>query len=227
MTNGAVFDSETLSAGQVASSNLTSLPRGTNLITAIYSGDANDLPVTNTLAQIVTNHPPTAGATFYTRAAGATLNIAVADLATNWSDVDGDTVSLAALSVSTNGVTVANNAGTLVYFNANNVADQFTCIISDGWGGTNFQAVNIAIAQPANSTPNITSITGNPDGTFHLDLVGAPGYTYVLETTTNLISPESWLPISTNSFGTNSAWQFDDTQATNFQQRFYRVKQAQ
>jgi len=61
----------------------------------------------------------------------------VAALATNWSDPDGDTVSLAGVGVSTNGVTVTDSSGNLVYFDTNNVDDAFVCTISDGWGGTN------------------------------------------------------------------------------------------
>jgi len=76
LTNGTLFDSGTLIAGQTTSPDL-SLPRGTNLITAIYSGDANDSPVTNTLAQIVTNHPPVAATVFYNRTAGRSLRIAI------------------------------------------------------------------------------------------------------------------------------------------------------
>src|ERR1035437_6021329 len=173
-TNGAAFDTGTLDAGQAASTNIASLPRGTNLITAIYSGYAHDLASTNTLAQIVTNHPPVAATAFYRRAAGSSLDIAVADLATNWTDVDGDIISLAGFSVSTNGVTLTNNAGTLVYFNSNNIADQFICTISDGWGGTNFQTVNITVVPPANPTPNIIGVVSVGDGSFTLNLAGAP-----------------------------------------------------
>jgi hypothetical protein len=223
-TNGTLFDTGTLMAGQSTSTNLAALPRGTNLITALYSGDANDLPATNALAQVITNHPPIAAAAFYNRVAGFPLNIAVADLATNWTDVDGDTISLVDVGVSTNGVTLTNNAGTLVYFDSNDVADQFVCAISDGWSGTNFQTVNITLAPPVSSTPIITSVAGNPDGSFTLNLAGATGYTYILETTTNLNSPESWLPVATNTLGTNGVWQFNDAQATNFSQRFYRAK---
>jgi hypothetical protein len=220
-TNGAAFDLEPLVAGQAASTNLASLPRGPNVVTALYSGDANDLPAAATLAQIVTNHPPTATPAFYTRAAGGSLNIAVADLATHWTDVDGDTVSLAGVSVSTNGVTITNNAGILVYVNSNNVPDQFTSTITDGWGGTNFQTVNIAVV-----FPSLTGVAANANGGFTLNLSGAPGYTYVLETATNLISAVNWLPVATNTLGANGLWQFTDTQAASFQQRFYQVKLA-
>jgi hypothetical protein len=220
-TNGVEFDTGLLVGGQAASTNIAELPRGTNLITAIYSGDANYLPSTNSLEQIVTNHPPIAGAAFYSRAAGGSLNIAVADLATNWTDVDGDSVTLADFSVSTNGVTLTNNAGTLVYFNTNDVADQFSCTISDGFGGTNFQTVNIAVV-----FPYITSVTANPDGSFTLNLTGEPNDTYVLETTTNLTSFANWIPAATNTLGADGTWQFTDLQATNVPQQFYRLRFA-
>jgi subtilase family serine protease len=225
-TNSFAFDTEVLLAAQATSINVGVLPRGTNFITAIYSGDANDLPATNTLAQIVTNHPPSAAAAFYTATAGFPLNISVADLATNWSDIDGDTISLVAASVSTNGVNVTNNAATLVYLNTNIVADQFVCTIRDSFGGTNFQTVNINVLPPPDPTPNITGVSGNPDGSFTLNLAGASGYTYILETTTDLFSSVIWQPIATNTLGTNGVWQFNDTSATNFAQRFYRLMLA-
>ncbi|HZT22215.1 MAG TPA: protease pro-enzyme activation domain-containing protein [Verrucomicrobiae bacterium] len=221
-TNGAAFDEQSLAAGTAVSANLSSLPRGTNLITAVYGGDANDLPATNTLLQIVTNHPPRAADAFYRRLAGYPLDIAVSDLATNWSDPDGDAVSLAGVSVSTNGVTLTNSAGTLFYFDANDVNDEFVCTLTDGWGGTNFQFVHVAIV--TNATPNIAVVPPAVPGGITLSLGGAGGYTYVLEATTNLIPPAAWLPLATNILDTNGAWQFTDAEATNFPQRFYRLK---
>ncbi len=219
LTNDVAFDVEPLVGGQAGSTNTAALPRGTNFITAIYSGDANDLPSTNQLPQIVTNHPPSLSSVFYTRGAGTVLNIAVADLATNWSDPDGDPVSLAAIGLSTGGVTVTNDNGTLVYFNSNNVADQFLCDISDGFGGTNFQTVNLAVAFPA-----ITAVAPSPDKSIHLNLTAAPGYTYVLEATTNIFPPGNWLPVATNTLGTNGVWSFIDASVTNFPQQFYRLR---
>ena len=80
---------------------------------------------------------------------------------------------------------------------------------------------------PANPTPNIIGVVSVGNGSFTLNLAGAPGYTYVLETTTNLIPSANWLPVATNTLGTNGVWQFNDAQATNFSQRFYRLKLAQ
>jgi hypothetical protein len=175
--------------------------------------------------QIVTNHPPVAASAFYTNTVTFSLSIALADLATNWSDADGDLVSLVNVSVSTNGIILTNNGTVLAYFNTNNVADQFTCAITDGFGGTNFQTVFIAPVLPLDPTPLIAVATGG-NGVLTLRLGGAPGYTYILETATNLFPPENWIPVATNTLGTNSVWQFTDPQVTNFLQRFYRPQLA-
>ena len=203
------------------------MPRGTNQITAIYSGDANDLSATNALAQIVTNHPPVATPFFVNRFAGLLLKIPVANLSSNWSDVDGDTVSLAAIGVSTNGVTVTNNAGTLIYCNSNNVNDQFVCTITDGWGGTNFQNVFITVLPlPNNAIPSIAGLAVGANNTISINLAGASGFTYVLEMNTDLVLPGNWLPVATNVLGANGVWQFNDT-TTNNPQQFYRLKLVQ
>ncbi|HUB87007.1 MAG TPA: protease pro-enzyme activation domain-containing protein [Verrucomicrobiae bacterium] len=225
-TNGIFFDSESLVSGSAASAFTPNLPRGTNLITAIYTGDADDFPSTNMLAQVVTNHPPTATPYYAGRYPGFMLKIPVSNLASNWSDVDGDTVSLAGVSISTNGVTLTNNAGTLVYCNSNNVSDEFTCTITDGWGGTNFQNVFIAIVPlPQNAIPAITGLGNNSNSGITLNLAGAAGFTYVLETATNLSAPD-WLPAATNAVGTNGVWQYSAS-ITNSPQQFYRLELVQ
>ena len=226
-TNGFYFDGETLAAGTAASVFTAALPRGTNQITAIYSGDANDLPATNSLVQIVTNHPPVAADYATKRFAGLPLVISLTNLSSNWSDADGDTVSLAAIGVSTNGVTVINSAGTLVYWNTNDVDDAFVCTITDGWGGTNFQNVYLTVVPlPDNAKPAISSLVVSGGNTISLNLAGASGFTYVLETSTNLGSPGAWLPIATNVVGTNGVWQFTGA-TTNSPHQFYRLQLTQ
>jgi len=74
--------------------------------------------------------------------------------------------------------------------------------------------------------PGINGVAANLDGSFNLDLTGSPGYTYILEATTNLIPPGNWLPIATNTLGTNGTWHFSDTAATNFSLQFYRLMLA-
>jgi hypothetical protein len=225
LTNGAAFDVATVTAGLAASTNLSTLPRGTNLVAAIYSGDESFLPATNSLAQIVTNHPPVVAPAFFTLVAGLDLNIAVADLATNWSDADGDALFIAGIDPSTNGVTVTNALPTLFYSNSNYVDDQFVCAISDGFGGTNYQLVSIAVVPQTDSTPLITTVAGQPGGLI-LQLNGGYGSTYILESTTDLLSGP-WMPVATNTLGVTGVWQFTDPGVTNGSSRFYRLKLAQ
>jgi hypothetical protein len=80
-------------------------------------------------------------------------------------------------------------------------------------------------ATPPNTTPLISSVVTTSNGVI-LSLGGASGSTYVLESTGDLFPPGGWQPIATNTLGTNGVWQFDDPQATNFPQRFYRLKLA-
>jgi hypothetical protein len=67
------------------------------------------------------------------------------------------------------------------------------------------------------------SVASNPNG-LSLGFTGSPGSTVVLEGATNLLSPIVWLPVTTNALDTNGASQFTDSQATNFLQRFYRLR---
>ncbi len=221
-TNGAAFDLQPLATGAAVSANLSNLPRGTNLIVAIYSGDVNYPPATNSLAQIVTNHPPEVAPAFYSLTAGMALNIVVVDLATNWSDGDGDTLSIVSIGTSTNGVMVTNATPSFFYSNPNYVDDQFICVISDGFGGTNFQTVSITVVPQTNSTPNIAGVSSQPSG-LKLKLNGGYGSTYVLESSPDLTSG-IWSPVATNTLGVTGEWQFTDGQATNFPQQFYRLK---
>jgi hypothetical protein len=114
---------------------------------------------------------------------------------------------------------VTDDSGVLIYYDPDNVDDQFTCAITDGFGGTNYQTVSITVIFPRISvvpTNNAVGIT--------LDLSGEPGQTYVLETTTNLTPPVIWLPMATNTLGTNGLWQFTDPQSPNFTQRFFQLE---
>ncbi len=226
LTNGTAFDLEPLFAGAATSTNLSTLPRGTNFITAIYSGDAGDLPATNTLAQIVTNHPPQVVPAFYTLVAKLGLNIAVADLATNWSDADGDLLAIVFINASTNGVTVTNALPDLFYSNPNYVSDQFVCAVSDGFGGTNYQTVNITRVPQTNATPAISSVAVQPASGVTLELNGGYGSTYVLESADDLTAGD-WQPLATNTLGLAGVWQFTDFSVTNNPVRFYRLKLVQ
>ena len=145
------FSTNGITNGIAYSLSVTNLPRGTNIITAEFMGDANVLGSTNTLNQIVTNHPPSANVMTVARTAGLALMIALSDVATNWTDnPDGDHISLTSVTMqSTNGVNLfplnwsTNLDGSIVttnayafigYTNSPNVNDQINYSISDGQG---------------------------------------------------------------------------------------------
>ena len=223
LTNGVPFDLEPLATGNASSLVTSALPRGTNLISAIYSGDSAYPPATNTLWQVVTNHPPMVMPFATNRYAGFPLLIPVASLAANWSDVDGDTLSLAGIGLSTNGVAITNTGDALLYSNSNNVDDVFVCAVTDGWGGTNYQTVTVSVVPlPADATPRILSVSATVNGVILLQLAGESGLAYVLQTTTNLSTSSAWLPLATNTLSGNGLWGFSDT-VTNSPRRFYRL----
>ncbi len=168
------------------------------------------------------NTPPVASPATYYRLAGNPLTILIANLATNWSDPDGDPLTLASVSAtSTNGGTVTYDSTNIYYSDANNVTDQFGYTISDGQGGMAQGIVTVLVAQQ-----NISGWTFS-NGSLTLNFTGIPNDTYWVEAATNLASPASWTIISTNVAGSNGQWQFTDMQTTNFPQRYYRTEASQ
>jgi hypothetical protein len=219
LTNGVLADTEGLVSGVATATNSASsqLPRGTNTITAQYAGDSNYIGSTNNLSdgQVVTNHPPAAAVMTVYRTADLNLMVALSDIATNWSDTDGDNVELTGVNLlSTNSQTLyllnvtTNGDGSLAttnfsfvgYTNNSNINDQFSYSIVDSYGGTNIGYVNIVIVSSVGGTNSITAIaSGNPT---IITAYGIPGYTYVAQRATNLVSPV-WINIATNFAATN------------------------
>ena len=145
--NGNAFSTNPLSSGATTSAGINTLQRGTNVITAIYSGGGNYPSSTNTLLQVVLDHPPVASNANYSRVAGQdTVSIRVSDLLNGASDVDGDSLSITSVGTSTRGITPSNDGIFIQYINPNNVNDQFTFTVSDGFGGTATGTINIARA---------------------------------------------------------------------------------
>jgi hypothetical protein len=219
-TNTVLWSSNNLSGGVAISLSITNLPRGTNLIAAAYSGDTNYLGITSTLSQMVTNHPPVATVMTVMRTAGLALTIPLSAVATNWTDSDGDPVSLTAVTMqSTNGVNlyagwgtnldgsiVTTNSGFIGYTNSPDVNDQISYAISDGFGGTNIGYINIVVSSSVTGTNSITQIvSGNPTT---LSAFGIPSFTYIAERSTNLVD---WVDISTNVAATNGVINITDS----------------
>jgi hypothetical protein len=221
-TNGVAFDNQMLSGGSATSASTAALPRGANVIAVWFGGSGNYAGSTNTLNEVVTNNPPTANKSEYYRVSGYSLTIVIANLATNWSDLDGDTLSLVGVgSPSTNGAVVTFDGTHIDYNGTNDVADRFGYTISDGQGGTNNGIVTVLVARQDVSVESVNN------GSVTLDFTGIPGFVYWVEAATNLTPPVNWEPLGTNQAGTNGLWQFTDTRTTNHLQRFYRAQLSQ
>jgi hypothetical protein len=221
-TNGVLFNTIPVTNGTATSVVVTNLPRGTDLITAIYSGDSNYLPNTNTLNQVVTNHPPVAPNVTYYRAKGQSLQIPIANLLTNVTDVDGDTITLQSIGLGTNGAIIASDAVNIYYAPSSgagsNNNDSFPYTVSDGFGGTATADILVDVY----STGNAAILGGPTNGVISIQFFGFPLATYVVQTTTNVTA--AWWPLSTNIAGSNGSWLFTDPNATN-QQQYYRATQ--
>jgi len=96
----------------------------------------------------------------------------------------------------------------------------YTLSATNAYGAAASAPATLTVSQP----PAITGVTANPDGSITVTLSGPPGQTYILETTTNLAPPVTWLPVNTNVPSNDQSWQFTDVTATNFNQRFYRLE---
>jgi autotransporter-associated beta strand protein len=173
---------------------------------------------------VVTNHPPVANPSSYSRLPGFTLKIAIAgDLATNWSDADGDPVALTGAISSTNGASVSYDTNLVYYYDTNNVADQINYTVSDGHGGTAAGIINVVLSSGGTATTmNITGEVVNGDGSVTLSFAGIPGFSYSVQATTNLVVGP-WQTIGSGAAATNGVWQFTDTNAASYPSRYYRT----
>ena len=224
---GEVISTNNLTNGQAISLTITNLPRGTNIITAEYMGDSNYQGSTNTLSQYVTNHPPVAAVMTVVGTKGVDLAIALSDLATNWTDADGDPISLTGVSLTTtNGVLlsasnwvyqtngtlvsiVTTNAWSFIFYSGGpSVADQISYSINDGHGGTNIGYINIALdTNPVVGTNSIASYDFTNGVPFTITAYGVIGQTYITQRSTNLTD---WANIATNVVNTNGVINVSD-----------------
>jgi phospholipase C len=214
-TNGINFGAPLALVGGTASLS-TLLPRGSTIVSAIYSGDTYNLPATNSLTETVTNRPPSAAALFIARTPGVSTLIRISDLLTNVTDPDGDVVTLAGIGAdgfnlaSTNGATLFNNGTFILYTNSvtPNVNDRFQYTVTDGFGGTNAGMVYLILANNVvgQTSPQLSLTATNLAATFF----GIPSFRYVVDRSTNLSVGIGWVPISTNNAPTNGIFQVPD-----------------
>jgi subtilase family serine protease len=221
-----LFDGGNLSAGgnvSGATSNVLSITAATTNDSGNYqviaSNDSGS--VTSSVAVLTVGFAPvfTAQPTNLTIFSGgnAVLSATVGSstpLVYQWLENGTDLVNGGGLSGATSNVLTFNAVTT-------NSSGNYNLFVTNNFGMSTSSVATLTVVLPPTI---ITSIAANNDGSVTLNLNGAPGYSYVLEMTTNLVSPVSWSPVATNTFGTNGVWQFTDAQATNSIQRFYRLE---
>ena len=80
----------------------------------------------------------------------------------------------------------------------------------------------VQVVRPAAETPSTLGIQSNSGGTLTVTFSGTPGAEYVVQASSNLVSPVAWSNVSTNIAGIDGRWTFTDATA-NQPIRFYRA----
>jgi pectin methylesterase-like acyl-CoA thioesterase len=215
-------NSTPISGATNATLNITNAVRANagNYSVIVNNGSGSVTSLVATLTYTGNVAPVTSPAT-YSRPAGYPLIITIAgDLSTYWSDVDGDSLALTGSISSTNRAAVSYDTNYVYYTNANDVTDEIDYTVGDGFGGNTPGIINVLVGPPP--TNSVAGVVVNGDGSVTLSFVGVANYTYLVEATLDLMPPVVWTPVSTNTADINGLWQFTDTQATNYTQRFYR-----
>jgi hypothetical protein len=185
----------------------------------------SDATVTVTATSI--NDPPLArGLTVELPAEATGLHIAVAKLLANAHDPDPGTLTLASFdTTSAHGGSVGASAGNLDYtvplgFTG---TDTFSFTVEDGPGLT-ATATFTVIVKPAGDgqTQNLAGIVTLGGGTKRVTFAAFPNSVYLVQATGSLVTP-NWTLLAEVTSGVNGLIVYDDTDAPNHSQRFYRA----
>ena len=107
---------------------------------------------------IKVNRQPVANVDTFTNTPSGVLQITIASLPTNDTDPDGDSLTVSGITLTTtNGITLITNGTFITYSNAPNVNDRFTCVVSDGSGGSATNFVYIVASPVVNIPPSISA----------------------------------------------------------------------
>lgn len=194
--------------------NCALLPLGTNAVVitvADVSGNnchsTNEITVLDQTPPLIVTQPQSQTNSLGANASFCVTATACTPLRFQWY------LNTAPLSAETN--------STLTLSNLTSAAGGDYFVVADSTGGSTTSAVvTLMVTVP----PSITSLTANAGGPVILNVTGTPGFTYIVEWATNLF-PASWLPLATNTLGTNGLWQFTAPQVA-FRQGFYRSRRA-
>ena len=136
---------------------------------------------------------------------GTNVQIALSDLATNWSDAPGQAISLNGINLtSTNGVTVSTNGSYIMYYSTNAVNDQIGYGIIDTAGVTATGIINLIVEGGNGVGGRVSSVAFN-NGAASLTFIGIPGYKYHVQVSTNLAG---WSDVLITNAPSDTMFQF-------------------
>jgi sugar lactone lactonase YvrE len=96
-------------------------------------------------------------------------------------------------------------------------AGSYSVVVTNAYGSTNSAAAMLTVVAPL-----VTSGARNGDGSITLHFEGLANTTTRIWAATNLTPPVVWEAIFTNTAtGEDGTWQYTDTNATNFSERYY------
>jgi len=168
------------------------------------------------------NNPPTAGDPFtLVVELGVTKSVTIVGGTNAPSDPDGDALIITQVTASPD--SVASTDGTNVFFTGlNGTEGSFTYTVTDDWGATASQTVDVIILPSTVPGFNQFGTILTAGGTNRLSFLGAPNFEYALEQATNLQPPIDWQPKATNTAAANGLMSF--TNAPGASPVFYRTR---
>lgn len=173
---------------------------------------------------IPTNNPPVVNSAMDASVdPGQTVVIAAAKILSNCSDPDGDVLTITDATAGTGSASVTN--GDVLYTaGVDPGTDIISYTASDGNGGTAIGTINVTIRVPSEGF-NRLSLVPLGDGSVQLTYLGIPGYSYVLEKTTDLTPPAVWTDVETNTAASNGFLLFTNSSAEPV--LFFRTRSTQ
>jgi hypothetical protein len=96
-------------------------------------------------------------------------------------------------------------------------AGTYQLIVTNGYGSVTSSVVSLTVALPQ------ISAVAQKNGSVTFNLLTAPATVSELLAATSLIPPVVWEAVATNPPGNSGAWQFIDTNASQYPARFYRI----
>lgn len=171
---------------------------------------------------VIRNGVPRAISNSAGRIPGEAFKVSVLKILLNDSDPDGDFLTVISVSpVSDHGAEVMLTWPWIFYTPTAGYdgTDTFSYTVSDGFGGTATARVQVVVNPPPATAQNIVFTELLPDGSRRIRFAGVPGYTYHIEASTDL---STWVRLANVTAPSNGQFDYLDTEAPRFPQRYYR-----